>query len=106
MCLCIDNKNRTAFFEKLDFYRSNLKAARRVAVEGYLHAMEHHRAANLIDYVLRVSRLCVMGIEAVYIVCIVLVSLTWYLPQLLAQTVTTNSNPNHPYVDSALSPGL
>lgn len=50
----VDNKNKTAFFEKLDFYRSHLKAARRVAVEGYLHAMEHHRAANLIDYVLRV----------------------------------------------------
>lgn len=49
-----DNNNKTDVFEKLDFYRKNLEVARRVAVSGYLHAMKHHRAANLIDYVFRV----------------------------------------------------
>jgi len=48
-----DNNNKTDVFEKLDFYRSKTELARRVAVNGYLHAMKFHRAANLIDYVFR-----------------------------------------------------
>ena len=51
-----DNNNKTDIFDKLDYYRKNLEVARRVAVRGYLHSMTHHRAANLLDYVLRVSR--------------------------------------------------
>lgn len=51
----IDNTNKTAFFEALDFYRANKQQMRRVAVNGYLHSMYHHRAANLMDYVLKVS---------------------------------------------------
>jgi len=51
--LQIDNGNKTAFFEALDFYRGNKQQARRVAVTGYLYSMYHHRAANLMDYVLK-----------------------------------------------------
>lgn len=50
----VENNNKTDIFEKLDFYRKNTEIARRVAVNGYLHAMKYHRAANLIDYVFRV----------------------------------------------------
>ena len=50
-----DNVNKTSLFEKLDFYRNSLEISRRVAVSGYLHAMKYHRAANLMDYVFRVS---------------------------------------------------
>jgi hypothetical protein len=50
-----DNNNRTELFDLLDYYRSrdHEEEARRIAEEGYLHCMKHHRAANLIDYVLR-----------------------------------------------------
>jgi hypothetical protein len=51
-----DNNNKTDIFEKLDYYRKNVEIARRLAVRGYLHSMKHHRAANLIDYVFRVSQ--------------------------------------------------
>ncbi len=53
--ILLDNTNKTAFFEALDFYRADTQLTRRVAVEGYLYSMQHHRAANLNDYVLRVS---------------------------------------------------
>lgn len=53
--LFVDNNNKTDIFEKLDYYRKNLEISRRVAVSGYLHAMKYHRAANLMDYVFRVS---------------------------------------------------
>jgi hypothetical protein len=45
--------NKTDLFYKLDAYRGNMEQARRVAVNGYLHAMKFHRAANLADYVFR-----------------------------------------------------
>lgn len=48
-----DNKNKTDLFEKLDAYRKDKALARRVALNGYIHAMRFHRAANLIDYVFR-----------------------------------------------------
>ena len=51
-----DNANKTEFFALLDKYRSDRTQARRVALAGYLHAMKYHRAANLIDYVLRVKQ--------------------------------------------------
>jgi len=47
------NRNRTELFEKLDFYRSRPEEARRVAVNGYLHAMKYHRTVSMVDYVLR-----------------------------------------------------
>jgi hypothetical protein len=49
----VDNNNKTGFFASLDYYRSNQQQMRRVAVTGYLHSMYHHRAANLMDYVLK-----------------------------------------------------
>ena len=48
-----DNNNKTDLFEKLDAYRKDRALARRVALNGYIHAMRYHRAANLIDYVFR-----------------------------------------------------
>jgi hypothetical protein len=48
-----DNNNKTDLFEKLDQYRKDKALARRVALNGYIHAMRFHRAANLIDYVFR-----------------------------------------------------
>ena len=48
-----DNNNKTDLFEKLDAYRKDKALARRVALNGYIHAMRFHRAANLIDYVFR-----------------------------------------------------
>ena len=48
-----DNANKTELFEKLDQYRGDSARMARVAAGGYLHAMTHHRAACLLDYVLR-----------------------------------------------------
>jgi len=48
-----DNDNKTDLFAKLDYYRANKDEARRIAVNGYLHAMKYHRTVNLIDYVMR-----------------------------------------------------
>jgi hypothetical protein len=48
-----DNNNKTDLFEKLDAYRKDKALARRVALNGYIHAMRFHRAANLVDYVFR-----------------------------------------------------
>jgi hypothetical protein len=48
-----DNNNKTDLFEKLDAYRKDRAQARRVALNGYIHSMRFHRAANLVDYVFR-----------------------------------------------------
>ena len=48
-----DNNNKTDLFRKLDYYRERMKTARMIAINGYLHAMKHHRTACLVDYVLR-----------------------------------------------------
>ncbi len=45
--------NRTDLFSKLDLYLGQVQQARRVAINGYIHCMRYHRAANLIDYVFR-----------------------------------------------------
>ena len=58
-----DNANKTAFFAALDHYRGDLQASRRIALDGYLFAMYHHRAANLMDYVLRASTVSLMLIS-------------------------------------------
>ena len=47
-----ENTNKTELFERLDFYRQNLARAQEVALNGYLHTLKKHRAANLLDYVL------------------------------------------------------
>jgi hypothetical protein len=52
-----DNNNRTELFEKLDYYRANSEVARKIAINGYLHAMKYHRTVNLIDYVMRSAHL-------------------------------------------------
>ena len=51
------NHNKTDLFTKLDYYRNHRDEARRIAVNGYLHAMKYHRTVNLIDYVLRSAHL-------------------------------------------------
>ena len=48
-----DNDNKTDLFVKLDYYRQAVKVARKIAINGYLHAMKYHRSVNLLDYVLR-----------------------------------------------------
>jgi len=55
--LYYDNNNKTSLLSLLDYYRGHKELARRVAVSGYIHAMRHHRAANLIDYVFRTLHL-------------------------------------------------
>lgn len=63
-----DNNNKTDLFEKLDYYRGNKDIAKKVAVSGYLHSMKHHRAANLIDYILRVSVIiCYYNLLYIYV---------------------------------------
>ena len=52
-----DNNNQTDLVSKLDYYRNNTEEARRIAVNGYLHAMKYHRTVNIIDYVLRSAHL-------------------------------------------------
>ena len=47
--------NKTELWQKLDYYINNPVARERVAINGYLYAMKHHRTANLIDYVLRTA---------------------------------------------------
>lgn len=49
------NTNKTDLFMKLDYYRSHPIEARKIAIQGYLHAMKYHRTVNLIDYVLRTA---------------------------------------------------
>jgi hypothetical protein len=51
------NQNKTDLFTKLDFYRSHPEEARRVAQNGYLHAMKYHRTVNLMDYILRTAHM-------------------------------------------------
>lgn len=48
-----DNNNKTDLWSKLDHYRSNKDIAKKIAIEGYLHAMKYHRTVNMIDYVLK-----------------------------------------------------
>eukprot|EP01035_Chromulina_nebulosa_P019572 gene19572-25472_t len=48
-----DNNNKTDIFDKLDYYLHNLNELESVSIQGYLHAMKYHRAANLVDYAFR-----------------------------------------------------
>jgi hypothetical protein len=50
-----NNSNRADLWGKLDYYRAHPLESRRIAVNGYLHAMKHHRTVNLADYVLRTA---------------------------------------------------
>ena len=47
--------NKTELWQKLDYYINNPVARERVAINGYLYAMKHHRTSNLIDYILRTA---------------------------------------------------
>lgn len=51
--ILFSNTNRTDLWSKLDYYRENPDQARRIAVNGYLQAMKHHRTVSMIDFVLR-----------------------------------------------------
>jgi hypothetical protein len=48
-----DNNNKTDLFTKLEFYRTDSRRSRSLAISGYLHVMKHHRAACLLDYIFR-----------------------------------------------------
>ena len=48
-----DNNNKTDLFAKLDYYRNNVDVAKKIAINGYLHALKYHRTSTFIDYVLR-----------------------------------------------------
>jgi hypothetical protein len=56
-CIFYHNSNKTELYEKLDYYRKNTDEARRIAIQGYLHALKYHRTVNLMDYVLRSAHL-------------------------------------------------
>ena len=60
-----NNNNKTDLFEKLDFYRQRdtFQKAKKIAVNGYIHTMRFHRAANLVDYVFRTIH-CTSDAEA------------------------------------------
>jgi len=51
------NVNKSDLFSKLDHYRAHPEEATRIAQNGYLHVMKHHRTVSLIDYVLRSAHL-------------------------------------------------
>jgi hypothetical protein len=48
-----NSHNKSDLFQKLDYYLSQPDVSKKIAEDGYLHAMKYHRAANLIDYVFR-----------------------------------------------------
>ena len=48
-----DNQNKTDLFEKLDAMMENPEMTQKLAARGYLWSLKHHRAVNLVDYVLR-----------------------------------------------------
>jgi len=50
-----DNQNMGELASLLDYYRTHKAEARRIAYNGYLFAMKHHRTVNMIDYVLRTT---------------------------------------------------
>ena len=58
-----DNMNKTDVFEKLDKFRGDEQLSRHIATRGYLHSMKFHRAANLIDYVMRTIHLYLMRLD-------------------------------------------
>ena len=51
--ILFSSTNKTDLWQKLDYYRKNPDQARRIAVNGYLQAMKHHRTVSMIDFVLR-----------------------------------------------------
>jgi hypothetical protein len=51
------NSDREDLFRKLDYYRAHPQEARKIAVQGYLHAMKHHRTVSMVDYILRTAHL-------------------------------------------------
>lgn len=51
------NNDRDDLFRKLDYYRANPLEARKIAVQGYLHAMKYHRTVSMVDYILRTAHL-------------------------------------------------
>ena len=55
-----DNKNKTDLFEKLDAILQNVESSQKMAARGYLWSLKHHRAVNLLDYVLRTAHSLLM----------------------------------------------
>ena len=49
------NRNRSDLYLKLDYYRQHPEEAKRIALQGYFHAMKYHRTINLVDYILRTA---------------------------------------------------
>eukprot|EP00981_Chlorochromonas_danica_P006550 scaffold1431_cov167-Ochromonas_danica.AAC.10 len=58
------NKDKEDLFKKLDYYRNHPEEGRKIAYNGYLHAMKHHRTVNMMDYVLRTAHLKQASAEA------------------------------------------
>ena len=50
-----NSNNQSDLWSKLDYYLSHPEESRVIAWRGYLHAMQYHRTANFIDYVLRTA---------------------------------------------------
>jgi spore maturation protein CgeB len=45
--------NESDFLAKLHYYLTHEEEARKIARNGYLHALRHHRTVNFIDYILK-----------------------------------------------------
>jgi hypothetical protein len=52
-----NTEDKSELFAKLDYYRAHPDKARKVAVNGYLHAMKYHRTVSTVDYILRSAHL-------------------------------------------------
>lgn len=52
-----NNQDKNELWEKLDYYRANPDEARKIAINGYFHAMKFHRTVNMVDYILRSAHL-------------------------------------------------
>ena len=46
-------QNKSDFLSKLNRYLNNKGDRERVAHNGYIHALRHHRTVNFVDYILR-----------------------------------------------------
>lgn len=51
------NNDKDDLWQKLDYYRAHPIEARKIAIQGYLHAMKYHRTVNMIDYILRTAHI-------------------------------------------------
>lgn len=52
-----NNSDKADLWSKLDYYLAHPLEAKKIAINGYLHAMKYHRSVSMIDYVMRSAHL-------------------------------------------------